>query len=282
MKSQPVLPRQAISAPSVALAVVALMLLSMGCEVLAPIAEAALDPDAGGLEPSMIAPEVEASDLKLRRRPSLLKLAAWYCPLVVDGTVGAIGCTLGLGSRPNKETLKFDFGMAVNIKNPNEVPVPALDVLVALTLFPGAKSEELGALCVSLCGSDAPTCDGKPRAGACTINETRVKSVDDLLQKRLPNLIAGVVSGEVQEELKKSTIAAGGDVKLDLLFSMGLDQALAVFQRTALSWVQQFIDGKNPVLKVPVQARGSVFFDVPVLGQIVVDYGPLSSEWVIE
>ncbi len=264
-----------------ALVVVALLLCG-GCELLEPIAQAALDPDAGILQPTMLAPEVEASGLTLRKRPGLVKLAAYYCPNVVDGFVAKAACAGVLGLPPAKETLKFDFGLSVGIKNPNDVPVPALDVMVALTLFPGEAAQELGALCVSLCGSDAPTCDGTPRPGACTINDKRVKSVDDFLQKRLPNLIAGVISGEVQEELKKSTIAAGGDVKLDLVFSMGIDQALTVFQRTALSWVQQFVDGKDPVLKVPVQAQGSVFFDVPVLGQIVVDYGPLKTEWIVQ
>ncbi|MCO4764132.1 MAG: hypothetical protein KC502_21655 [Myxococcales bacterium] len=253
-----------------------------GCELLAPVAIAALDPDASITAPEMLVPEVEASDLILRKRPPLTKLAAYYCPKVVSGTVGTIGCTVGLGSPPPKDTLRFDFGMAVSIKNPNDVPVPALDVLVAVTLFPGVKAEELGAMCVSLCGADDLKCDGKPRPGACTIDGTRVKSVDDFLEKRLPNLIEGLITGEVQEELKKSTIAAGGDVKLDLRFTMGVDQALTVFQRTALDWVDQFLDGKDPVLKVPVSAQGSVFFDVPVLGQLKVDYGPLSTEWVIE
>lgn len=265
-----------------ALLLAALTLPLVGCEILQPIAEAALDPDAGGVEPQMLAPEVSASGLELRRRPSLTSLGAWYCPKVLTGTAGAIGCTVALGSPPAKDSLRFDFGLKVVIKNPNDVPVPALDVLVALTLYPGQDAEELGALCVSLCGADDVKCDGTPREGACTVDDKTVKSLDDLVEKRLPNLIEGILTGEAQKELEKSTVAAGGDVTLDLVFSMGVDQALTVFQRTALDWVQQLVDGKDPTLTVPVQASGSVFFNVPVLGKLAVDYGPLETSWTVE
>ena len=64
-----------------------------------------------------------------------------------------MGCTIGLGSPPPQSQLVFEFGVPVTIKNPNNIPIPALDILLALKLFPGQGAEALGSVCVSMCGA---------------------------------------------------------------------------------------------------------------------------------
>lgn len=252
-----------------------------GCEVLDAVIAASEDADIQQ-QVQMLAPTVTTTGPELRRRPSLTSLGAYYCPKVLNNTVGTIGCTLALGAAPAKSSLRFDFGLGVQIANPNDVPVPALDVLVALTLYPDdPKTTALGATCISLCTTDNPSCDGTPRPNACTVTAGTVKTVEDFVGA-LPKLIDGIASGKAAEELSKSSIPAGGDVKLDLVFSMGLDPALMVFERTALTWVEKYINNEALVVDVPVKVEGSVFFDVPVLGKIAVDWGPLIGTWKLD
>ena len=248
----------------------ALALAGAGCDQLLAAAGQNGSPE--------LAPEAQIGALELRHSPPLEDLGAYYCPQVIDDPFVALGCTVALGPAPPKSSLVFEFGVVLNIHNPNDIPVPALDVLLALTLFNDVDSEALGAICISLCGTDDPTCDGTPRPGACEDNGDGVRSIEDFVN-RLPGLIADIASGQAAAELRKGTIAAGGDVSLDLAFILGIDQALTVFEKAAVRFVQGYLDGGDPALDIPVRADGTVYFRLPVLGRIGVDYGPLTAVW---
>lgn len=226
-------------------------------------------------------PGVTASQLQLRRRPSITQLAAYYCPVVIEDAIARLGCAVIIGAPPPQSQLAFEFGIKIDIHNPNEVPIPALDVLLALRLFEAQAAEALGAICISMCGAEDLTCDGKPKPGACESTQQDIRTLDDFTN-RIPSLIADVVSGRAEQELRKSTIAARGDVHLDLAFVLGVDQALRVIQKVALQFVNDLLNGRTPTLTVPVAAEGSVFFKLPVVGRVGVAYGPLTSSWTID
>ena len=80
-------------------------------------------------------PTVQASALQMTRRPSVTQLAAYYCPTVITDSTLRLLCTVTLGSPPPTSQLAFHFGIHILITNPNNVPVPALDVLLALGQF---------------------------------------------------------------------------------------------------------------------------------------------------
>lgn len=225
-----------------------------------------------------LAPEVRVGALELRHGPSIGELAAYYCPKVIDDQIVALGCAIALGSPPPKAHLAFEFGITLNIHNPNDIPVPTADVLLALNLFEGRESEALGAICVSLCGTDNPECDGSPRPGACELRQDDILTIDDFI-RAIPGLIADIASGEAEEELKKSVLLAGGDISLNLAFILGIDQALNVFQKTAKAYVEAELNGGTGSLAIPVSASGTVFFDLPVLGRLGVGYGPFGTTW---
>ncbi|PKN54596.1 MAG: hypothetical protein CVU56_25755 [Deltaproteobacteria bacterium HGW-Deltaproteobacteria-14] len=228
-----------------------------------------------------LAPDVQVGALELRHEPSLEQLGAYYCPQVIDDPFVALGCSVAIGPPPPKSQLFFEFGVVVNVHNPNDIPVPALDVLLALTLFADdPDAQALGAICVSLCGTDDPSCDGTPRPGACLAEGDDVRSIEDFIA-RIPGLIADIATGQAAEELRKSTILAGGDVSLDLAFVLGIDQALKVFEKTAYAYVDALLKGQSATLTVPVRADGTVYFRLPVLGRIGVDFGPYRSSWQI-
>lgn len=276
---RPALRRRAKTLAGMAVAA-ALALTQAGCEVLDAVIAAS--EQVAVQAPALVAPTVTTTGPSLRQRPGLQSLGAYYCPKLLGNQLGTIGCTLALGAAPPKSSLRFDFGLGVAIANPNNVPVPALDVLVALTLYPDdVKTTALGATCISLCTADNPGCTGAPRPDACTVTTGTVKTVDDFVGA-LPKLIDGIASGKALQELQKSSIPAGGDVKLDLVFSLGLDPALSVLQRTAMTWLELYVQGKELAIDVPVRVEGSVFFDIPGLGRIAVDWGPLAGTWRLD
>lgn len=225
-----------------------------------------------------LAPEVRVGALELRHGPGIGELAAYYCPRVIDDPLVSVGCAVALGAPPPRSQLAFEFGITINIHNPNDVPVPTADVLLGLTLFEGRDAEALGAICVSLCGQDDPECDGSPRPGACQLRQDDILTLEDFIAS-IPGLIADIASGRAEEELRKSTILAGGDISLNLAFILGIDQALGVFEKTALAYVEAELEGRSGSLAIPVSASGTVFFDLPVLGRLGVGYGPYGSTW---
>lgn len=224
-------------------------------------------------------PAVQASQLQLRKRPSITQLASYYCPIVITDPMLRLGCLFL--PQVTMADLAFQFGINITIHNPNNIPVPALDVLLGIKLFDGQATEALGAICVSLCGSMDPTCNGTPKPGACLSSQTDIRNLDDF-SARIPQLISDIVSGNALQELRKSTIAAGGDVQLNLTFDLGLTQAISVFEKTAQAYVTTLLSGGTPSLSVPVAAEGSVYFSLPVLGRLGVGYGPITTTWQID
>ncbi len=258
---------------SVIAATVALAALP-GCEEF--LNNLPVDPTAA----EELAPEVEVIGPSLRRYPSINNLAAYYCPLVINDPIVALGCAVALGPPPPPSAMAFEFGLTMNVFNPNDFPVPALDVLVALTLFNGHHAESLGAICVSLCGTDDPYCDGAPRPGACEATQEDIFTLEDFVH-RIPYLISDLASGQAQEELANSTILAGGDISVDLAFILGIDQALGVFEKTANTYVNDMLEGGSGGLTVPVMVEGTVFVRLPVLGRLGIPFGPIETDWRI-
>lgn len=228
---------------------------------------------------STTSPTVQASQLQLRRRPTITQLASYYCPIVITDPTLRLGCLLL--PKVTAADLGFQFGVSITIHNPNNVPVPALDVLLGLKLFQGQATEALGAICISMCGTMDPSCDGTPKPGACSSTQKDIRNLEDFTA-RIPSLISDVLSGNAVQELRKSTIPASGDVQLNLNFDLGVTQALNVIQKVAQQFVTALLNGDTPTLSIPVSAEGSVYFDLPVLGRLGVGYGPLTTAWQID
>ncbi|MFO0746131.1 MAG: hypothetical protein U1F43_10715 [Myxococcota bacterium] len=245
---------------------------------LVPLPLASCDQLLSQLNNPETAPDVNVGSLELRHGPSIGNLAAYYCPKISSDPIVQVSCRVALGNPPPKSSLSFEFGIVLNLHNPNDVPIPTADVLLALNLFDGGDAEALGAICISMCGTDNPNCDGTPRPGACQARQGDIFTIEDFVSA-IPGLIADIASGRAAEELSHSTILAGGDLSLDLAFILGVDQALNVFQKTARAYVDAELNGGNGSLDIPVSAEGTVFFDLPVLGRLGVGYGPFQTTW---
>ena len=114
-------------------------------------------------------------------------------------TALALLCAIVLGSPPPRDRLVFEFGTTITVANPNNIPIPALDVLLALKLFQGQDTEGLGAVCLSMCGANDPACTGAPKAGACTAGGPGIRTLNDFVSA-VPGLISGLASGAATQE----------------------------------------------------------------------------------
>jgi hypothetical protein len=260
---------------AVALLLLSSLALSPGCALVNQLLGG-----TGGAAIKALAPTVSATPVRLVRSPSMAQLGAYFCPQVITDQIARLGCSVALGPPPPRGNLVFEFGTAVTIHNPNNVPVPALDVLLALKLFQGNAAESLGAICISMCGSNDATCNGSPKPGACTSNQNTIRTMNDFVAA-VPGLIAGLTVAAINGELRKSTIAAGGNVNLNLSFQMGLDQALRVFQKVIQQYIQSQLQRQSPQLVVPVTGEGTVFVQLPGSGRVGVGFGPMSTTWRI-
>lgn len=253
-----------------------LSMVSSGCTMFNQLVQGAVG--SGIQQQRANPPVVTAGSPQLVRAPTLQSLAAYYCPQVVTDRMLRMGCTIGLGSPPPQQQLQFEFAVPVTIKNPNNIPVPALDVLLALKLFPGQNAEALGSVCVSMCGGNDPTCTGQPKPGACTAGNGGIRTAADFV-RAIPGLIVGLANGSLVNELRKSLIPAGGDVHLNLAFPLGIDQALRVIQNVIQPIVENLLRQQRNSLEIPVAAEGTVFVNLPVIGRLGVPFGPIQSVW---
>lgn len=223
-------------------------------------------------------PTVFAHPVRLTKTPTLQQLGAYYCPIVTTDQVARLACAVVLGSPPPRDVLQFQFGTTIIVHNPNNVPVPALDILLALKLFQGQAAEGLGAVCLSMCGAADASCTGAPKPGACTSNLKTIKTLNDFVGA-VPGLVAGLATAALTGELRKSTIVANGDINLNLNFSLGIDQALRVIQKVINQVVQSQLQRGKPELVIPVSGEGTVFVELPGSGRVGVGFGPLYTSW---
>src|SRR4051812_5007207 len=84
----------------------------------------------GGAQQRAVAPTIETTPPQLRRAPNIMMLAAYYCPAVIDNPIARMACGTVLGPQPRPEQLAFEFGVTVTAHNPNDIPIPALDILL--------------------------------------------------------------------------------------------------------------------------------------------------------
>ena len=247
-------------------AVLVLVLSITGC----PELNSFLKPTESAVGP-LLSPTIETTSPQLRRAPSLAQLAAYYCPRVIHDPFVRMGCAAALGPAPSPEQLAFEFGLTLTAKNPNHVPVPALDVLVGLTLFPGQDAEALGAICVTL-GAQAAGPD------ACTATNRDVRTWDGLAA-RVPGLIAGLASGQALDQLQQSSIVASGDLRVDFAFTIGVEPALRVIEKVARRFVEDAMTGRGGALDLPVSLAGTLFVQLPAVGRVGVGFGPIATTW---
>jgi hypothetical protein len=262
-----------------AVALAGLPLLS-SCAMLAnlPVAD---QQGIGGLTP----PTVTFTGATLAQSPSQRLLAAYYCPELVTGPLGSGGilCQGFFGRRPTPAEMAVSFDLRFKVKNPNRVPIPLASILTAVTVFPTATNQRLGASCVQLCAEGQAGCTGQAVAGACESSTRDVRSLNDFAGAAANLLIANGLAAAMGQPLTFTAPRVSEAAELDFVvrFSFGPEPLLATMRQLAAQSVDELRAGRAITFQIPFRVEGTVWFDAGSIGRIAVGYGPMDGSWVL-
>src|SRR5215471_16938446 len=265
---------------TLALASVVLMPLLGSC------AELGLLPPMGGPSPyALTPPTITFQGATLARAPSQAQLAAYYCPEVVSIPFGgsAVLCQGFFGRRPSVPEMAVSFDLTFRVQNPNGVPIPLASVLTAVTVFPAATNQRLGAACLQLCPEGTPGCTGQPAPGACEASSRDVRSLNDFAGAAANFLMAAGVSAAAGQPptFVAPRVSASSQIDVTVRFTLGPDEMLAALKQLATQSVNQFRSGQTVTFTIPYRLEGTVFFDAGSIGRIAVGFGPSDGVWTL-
>ena len=185
-------------------------LTSFALAVAVPLSLSACVPGgSSAFEEAPQPPTSELSTVVLAQHPENEKLAAFYCPDLLNSFI----CSALFDAPPLKESLIFSFEMVFKLGNPNKFSVPMVEFLLALKVFPDdERVANLGAICVSFCDPAAEDCVAKPAAEACKAPDKTVNSLEDFVPTLddLVRIAKKAAAGELDDNLKFRVIPARG------------------------------------------------------------------------
>lgn len=265
-------------APLSSIALLSVVLLSSaGCGLLANFPPGATLAD-------ITPPQVTFMGATLAQAPSQQALAAYYCPVLVNVPFGGAGvlCQGLFGPRPAPSALATAFDLRFKVANPNRIPLPVASVLAAVTIFPGAGNQQLGAVCLQLC-AEGPGCTPRETTAACTSSSQDIRSLSDFAAAAPGLLIsAGVALANGQTpSFEAPALSAGSETDVIARFSFGPTQLLGALQALAAQSTSELRAGRIPTLNIPYRVEGTIWFDAGSIGRIAVPYGPLAGSWTL-
>lgn len=249
-----------------------------------------LDGAGGGGAAVPKPPTAELQTVNLTAQPTNQQLAAFFCSDLVGGNIITDNaCIAAFGRAPVRNDLTFSFELVFDLGNPNSFPVPLVEILLGLDVFEGADAAALGAVCVSFCDPEAEDCQ-QAGADACRAPDKEVSSLEDFVPTVNDLIRIGVqaATGTLDTNLAFRYIPAADDdgtpgaTEARVRFDLGLTAMLGILETVALDSTDELLAGRSPTFDVPYNVRGSVFFDVPVLGRHALSYGPIDGLWSLD
>jgi hypothetical protein len=259
----------------------------LGLMVLAASSSCALlaNLPAGGGVGGLTPPTIQFQGATLVQSPSQQRLAAYYCPQVVSVPFGGAGllCQGFFGPRPTPIEMEVAFDLRFQIDNPNNVPIPLSSVLAAVTVFPAASNQRLGATCVQLCPDSQTGCTGQAAAGACEASSRDIRSLNDFGTASANLLIASGISAAMGQPptFVAPRVSAAARQEVVVRFSFGPEPLLATMHQLAQQSVNELKRGQSVTFNIPFRVEGTIWFDAGSFGRIAVGYGPVEGTWVL-
>ncbi len=242
-------------------------------------------PPPGGLPAGIQPPTLAFQGATLARAPSAPLLAAYYCPDLVSAPLGgaALLCQGLFGARPDQATMAVDFDVRFKVTNPNQVPLPLSSLLAAVTVFPAAGNQRLGAACVSFCSPNTPGCTAGPNPNACQASSRDIHSLSDYAAAAAPLLAVAGLSGSANQvpSMLAPQVVPGGDLDVTARMSLQPSELLAVMRQLAAQSVDQLKRGQAPTFVIPYRLEGTVWFDAGAVGRVAVPWGPTEGAFTL-
>jgi len=234
--------------------------------------------------PAIKPPVVMFTGATLVSQPSRQQLAAYYCPDLVSVPLGGAGllCQGLFGGRPSPDSMAIAFDARFKIQNPNEIPLPLATMLAAVTVYPGASNQQIGATCVQLCPGGPGTC-GPPDPNACQASSQDVRSLSDFANAAVGLVVSNglaAVAGQ-PPSFTAPTVAAASELEIVARFSLSPQQILRVMRQLAEQSTDELKQGRAPSFAIPYRLEGTIWFDAGSFGRVAIPWGPASGTWVI-
>lgn len=183
---------------------------------------------------------------------------------------------MALGGAPSAAELKIAFAMQLEVTNPNTIPLPLVEVLVAFTAYPGPEgANNLGAVCLSFC-NDA-SCP--PRADACTGGGPQIRTMQDFAAASAGFLLAAAAGQVSPDDLKIRTIGPNQTTRVTVALELDPTQVVALMARFASAAIEQVKRGQVPRFDLPYAIEGSAWVTVEGFGKIAAGFGPMQGAW---
>jgi hypothetical protein len=266
-------------------ALLPLLVVLGGCAELDSLAAAAAAGTGPGVDPAFLKPTVTFGGATLVRAPSQQQLAAFYCPEVADVPFGGapILCQGFFGRRPAAADMTVAFDLRFKVSNPNRIPVPLASVLAAVTVFPAAGNQRLGATCVQVCAAGQPGCTGVAPPGACEASTRDVRSLNDFAGAAVNLIVAGGIAAAMGQPVSFTLppVSAAAELEVVVRFAFGPEPLLATLRQLAAQSARQLQSGRAVTFDIPFRVEGTVFFDAGSVGRVAVGYGPLDGDWTL-
>lgn len=245
---------------------------------------AATQAAGGGLTP----PSVVYQGATLVQSPSQQRLAAYYCPEVVPPPFGvvqgsALLCQGFFGARPSVAEMEVAFDLSFKVKNPNNIPLPLGDVLTAVTAFPAAANQRLGAACVHLCAPGAVGCNPQPDATSCQASSRDVRSLQDFEAAAVNFIVTRGIAAATGQPLSFTApqVSAASELDVVVRFSFGPGPLLETLRQLASQSVNELKAGRQISFAIPFNTEGTIWFDGGSFGRLAVGYGPGAGTFVL-
>ena len=227
------------------------------------------------------APDALLDRIDLLEAPGAMKLARYACHQWVGS---ASVCEAAVGSKPKKSNMRFSFDVVFELNNPNKnFPIPLVEMLLAMNVYPDDTNQDLGAVCVSFCdaGDESCTPDADAQTACDLSSATQVDTVSDVVPSvdDMIELASDVANGETDNSYEFQYIPKGGSTEAHVQLDLNIDVMLTVMETLLYEAAEDALAGRNVKIKVPHESEGNVFFNAPELGRYAVGFGPFEDTW---
>ncbi len=249
------------------------------CLGLAPLLSVASSGCAVAEKFGVVAPDASLNRVDLVKSPSANKMLNWSCFEYFDSATCAIA---GYDSKPARDSMRFSFDIVFDLANDNKFAIPLVEVLLGVAVF---DDNNLGAVCISFCDPEAEDCTPTTDAeGACDAEGAKdVQSAGDIVptKEELLEIATDVATGDTEGNWDFRRIPAQGSTEAHIQFDFDIGVMLGILEDLFSEAINDAIAGRNINWDIPYTMDGSVFFDVPEMGNYAVGFGPIDDTWVV-
>jgi hypothetical protein len=231
-------------------------------------------------------PKVTFLGANLVQAPSQLDMSAYYCPKLLKqqaglGITADFICSKAFGRAPDASNMQLGFDLRFQVANPNKIPLPLAEILTALSIFPGATNQNLGAVCLRLCQPGDTNCFGGADQRGCQDAPGDIKGLKDFPQAVANMLIARGVgaAGGQPAGFSAPKVVAGSQLDVVARLAVTPEALLPALEQLARQSVNELKAGRKLSFEIPYNLEGTVFGDAGSLGRVAAGFGPVAGSW---